>query len=107
MASKALGAERVIAVIMPCESKDSDIADAITVADTFGVRTMEVDLTDIFEDFTEELGAGIEWEPISFEALINIKPRLRMTALYGIAQTLGYLVIGTGNLSERMVRIYD
>jgi len=39
----------------------------------------------------------------SKEASINIKPRLRMTTLYGIAQTLGYLVIGTGNICESIV----
>ena len=40
---------------------------------------------------------------ITKEAQINIKPRLRMVTLYAIAQTLGYLVIGTGNLCEAMV----
>lgn len=107
MAAKALGPEKVIAVSMPCESKGSDIADAITVSDTFGVRTMDVQLDDAFEEFTDAVGEGIEWEPISEEALINIKPRLRMTTLYAIAQTLGFLVIGTGNLSEKMVRLYN
>lgn len=107
MAAKALGPEKVIAASMPCESQGSDIADAILVSDKFGVRSIEVDLTDIFEDFTEEIGEGIEWEPLSNDTLINIKPRLRMTTLYGIAQTLGCLVIGTGNLSERMVRVYN
>lgn len=33
----------------------------------------------------------------------NLAPRLRMAALYTIAQTLGYLVIGTGNFSESMI----
>ena len=42
-------------------------------------------------------------EALSKEATINMKPRLRMTTLYAIAQTLGYLVIGTGNLCEAMV----
>ena len=37
------------------------------------------------------------------EAKVNMKPRLRMTALYGVAQSLEYLVIGTGNLCEAMV----
>ena len=45
----------------------------------------------------------IQIEKMEKEAQINIKPRLRMTTLYGIAQTLGYLVIGTGNLCEAMV----
>ena len=33
-------------------------------------------------------------------ALANVKPRLRMTALYFVANSLNYLVAGTGNRSE-------
>ena len=40
---------------------------------------------------------------IGIEAGINAKPRIRMTQLYLLAQTLDYLVIGTGNLCEAMV----
>ena len=32
--------------------------------------------------------------------LANVKPRLRMTALYFIANSLNYLVAGTGNRAE-------
>jgi NAD+ synthase len=35
--------------------------------------------------------------------LANIKPRLRMTALYFVANSLNYLVAGTGNRSEMAV----
>lgn len=34
-------------------------------------------------------------------AISNIKPRVRMTTLYTLGQSLGYIVSGTGNLSER------
>lgn len=37
------------------------------------------------------------------EAKINTKPRLRMATLYMVAQSLNYLVMGTGNLCESMV----
>ena len=37
------------------------------------------------------------------EAKINAKPRLRMTTLYYVAQSLNYLVIGTGNKCEAIV----
>jgi NAD+ synthase len=36
-------------------------------------------------------------------AKANLKPRLRMTSLYALAQTRNYLVAGTGNRSELMV----
>jgi NAD+ synthase len=35
--------------------------------------------------------------------LANIKPRLRMAALYFLANSLGYVVAGTENRSDRMV----
>ena len=38
---------------------------------------------------------------ITDAAKANIAPRLRMTALYSIAQTRNSLVVGTGNRSER------
>lgn len=38
--------------------------------------------------------------PLQQMAMDNIKPRVRMTTLYTIAQSMGYLVVGTGNLSE-------
>ena len=109
MAVKALGKDRVLAVSMPCNSINSDFEDAMLVADTFGVRFINVDLTNTYKELENALNntlQGIDVSSITKESSINIKPRLRMTTLYGIAQTLGYLVIGTGNLCEAMVRIY-
>ncbi len=109
MAVKALGKDRVLAVSMPCNSINSDFEDAMLVADTFGVRFINVDLTNTYKELENELNSTLQEIDVSSiirESSINIKPRLRMTTLYGIAQTLGYLVIGTGNLCEAMVRIY-
>ena len=107
MAVKALGKDRVLAVSMPCNSINSDFEDAMLVADTFGVRFINVDLTNTYKELENELNSTLQEIDVSSiirESSINIKPRLRMTTLYGIAQTLGYLVIGTGNLCEAMVR---
>lgn len=106
MSAKALGRENVIAVTMPCNSIKEDANDAKIVADTFGVKYIENDLTDTYNTLEEQLNYSankLELNEISEEAKINIKPRLRMTTLYAIAQSLGYLVIGTGNLCEKMV----
>lgn len=106
MATKAIGKEKVVAVSMPCYSNSNDFEDAKLVADTFGVKFLTVDLSGCYEQMEEEIESElnkIEIKELSKEATINIKPRLRMTTLYGIAQTLGYLVIGTGNLCEAMV----
>ena len=113
MATKALGKENVVAVSMPCHSISNDFDDAKLVADTFGVNFLKVDLTDTYNELEKAIHISIGQESLeekaflikalSNEATINIKPRLRMTTLYGIAQSLGYLVIGTGNLCEAMV----
>ncbi len=109
MASKALGKDKVLAVSMPCNSISSDFDDAKLVASTFDVRFLKVDLTNTYQELENVLDDNlqrIDIPSITKESSINIKPRLRMTTLYGIAQTLGYLVIGTGNLCEAMVRLY-
>lgn len=102
MAVKAIGKENVVAVSMPCFSKPCDLEDARLVAETFGVRFLEVDLSHCYQEMENQIEKSLA-KKLSKEATINVKPRLRMATLYGIAQTLGYLVIGTGNLCETMV----
>jgi NAD+ synthase len=63
-------------------------------ADTFCIETVTVALE-------PALGALLGVLPDTSElAQANIRPRLRMTTLYALAQTHGYLVAGTGNKSE-------
>ena len=68
---------------------------ACLLADTFGIRTVTVALEPVYDALLAELPPGT-----SQLARANIKPRLRMSALYALAQTHGYLVAGTGNKSE-------
>lgn len=106
MSVKALGKENVVAVSMPCNSITEDFDDAKLVADTFNIKFIKNDLTETYSKLEEELNKSIKefkLSEISLDAKINIKPRLRMITLYAIAQSLGYLVIGTGNLCEAMV----
>ncbi len=97
--AKALGPENVYTLTLPCGSNNEDKKDANLVSEAFNVRCANVLLDDTFESIVKsmEKGTGLT---LSSESLINTKPRLRMTALYAIAQTLGYLVCGTGNLCE-------
>lgn len=103
MASKALGADKVLTVSMPCQSIATDFDDAKLVADTFNTRFIKIDLTETFEIMMNEINRALEDTQVSVESCVNVKPRLRMTTLYSIAQTYGYLVLGTGNLCEAMV----
>lgn len=102
MATKAIGKENVLAISMPCNSQNSDFEDAKLVAEAFGVKFATIDLSSTYYEMEKEINMKLT-QNLSKESTINIKPRLRMTTLYGIAQTLNYLVIGTGNLCEAMV----
>lgn len=106
MAVKAIGKENVITVSMPCHSQSTDYEDAKAAAEKYGVKFITTDLTSAYDAFENSINAVISEagaNELSSEAKINSKPRLRMTTLYAIAQSLGYLVIGTGNLCEAMV----
>ena len=94
LCKRAVG-EHVLAVLMPCYSLLQDSELAHLVADAFDIRTLTVDLGPAYDI----LAAALPPE-VSEIAKTNIKPRLRMTALYTLAQTYGYLVAGTGNKSE-------
>ncbi|MFP4199204.1 MAG: NAD(+) synthase, partial [Halanaerobium sp.] len=93
----AFGAE-MLAVVLPCHSDSQDREDALKFADKFGIEVIETDLSEIYDHFLADLKeSGIKGGKL---AETNIKPRLRMTALYYYAQAKDYLVIGTDNWSE-------
>ena len=92
--------DKVLAVCMPCQSKRNfgeDLDDAVALAEQFGIENVVVDLSDTKAALTQAVEKVAE---ISQQASTNIAPRLRMTTLYAIAQSRGYLVAGTGNKSE-------
>ena len=105
MATKALGKENVITIAIPCNSNEQDMEDAKLVANTFAVPMLEIDITKTYKELEQTIDNTLNKlnTTLTNESKINIKPRLRMTTLYSVAQTLDYLVIGTGNLCEKMV----
>ena len=104
----------VVGVVMPCHSDPRDEADAMLVATHFQVPAIRIDLAPAFDTLTGALQGAIAQLPREIvpaapgEAtdikarvpLANVKPRLRMASLYYVANTLNYLVAGTGNRSE-------
>jgi NAD+ synthase len=98
LAVKAVGSESVLAAILPCHSEPIDARLAQEMIDTFAMPSVTVNLDDAFDALTENL------PPTEHRlATANIKPRLRMTVLYYLAQTHNYLVLGSGNKTELMV----
>jgi NAD+ synthase len=100
--------QRVLGVILPCYSHPQDEADARLVATTFSIPVVKVDLGSAFDALTGELNHAVKGLPTHVDVVdikqqlpeANVKPRLRMAALYFIANGLNYLVAGTGNRSE-------
>ncbi|HSC25845.1 MAG TPA: NAD(+) synthase [Vicinamibacterales bacterium] len=105
---------QVLGVLMPCHSDPQDEADARLVAEHFGFPVVRVDLEPAHDRIMSEARAALaglpaDMMPAASEAapdikarvpVANVKPRLRMTTLYYIANSLNYLVAGTGNRSE-------
>ncbi|MEF9959181.1 MAG: NAD(+) synthase [Niameybacter sp.] len=97
---RALGKENVVGISMPCNSLSTDMDHAKLVADAFGIKLIEVNIAGTFNTLKDTIQ---EEHELSDLAVANIKPRLRMTTLYAVAQTLNYLVVGTDNLSEMVM----
>jgi NAD+ synthase len=102
---------QVVGLIMPCGSDPRDQADAQLVADHFAVPAVRVDLEPAYDALLANARAALDRLPREMAPppandpggrvpLANIRPRLRMTALYFVANSLNYLVAGTGNKSE-------
>ena len=110
---KALGPENVVGLTMPCHSKPADAEDANLVAEKFGFEMINIDLTETYESFKNEIGkTGRYSEQESHNSDINLKPRLRMATCYYMAALLSatrggtYLVPTNGNACERFVGYY-
>jgi NAD+ synthase len=89
-----------LGVVMPCHSDPRDAEDGALVAHHFGVPSATVDLGPVYDLLLEQLARSSTDLPQSRLATANLKPRLRMTTLYALANQLGYRVLGTGNRSE-------
>jgi NAD+ synthase len=106
--------ENVVGVLMPCHSDPRDEADARLLADHFAIPAIRIDLAPSYDQFTRTLqeaarsipaqqfpDAANATEDIKGKLpLANVKPRMRMATLYFVANTLNYMVAGTGNRSE-------
>jgi NAD+ synthase len=104
--------DQVVAAILPCHSDPDDERDAGIVAAHFSLPTVRVDLSDAYDAAIAAVQPAVQalagqarqtkpGDPAGARRpLANVKPRLRMTTLYFLANSLDYLVAGTGNRSE-------
>ena len=74
---------------MPCHSKDTDKKDALRVSDYYGFEMINLDLTNTYDSFKEQINnLGTFTEEELKNSNINLKPRLRMSALYYVSAML-------------------
>ncbi len=102
----------IVAAILPCHSDPRDERDAQLIVEQFGLPVVRIDLAPAYDLLVNDLKTIFlqlprEQAPVTGSAdvkarlpLANLKPRLRMSTLYFIANSLNYLVVGTGNRSE-------
>jgi NAD+ synthase len=106
--------QRVLGVILPCYSHSQDEEDARLVANAFSIPIARVDLESAFDALTDSLTHAVKGMPTHVDTIdikqqlpeANVKPRLRMASLYFLANSLNYLVAGTGNKSEITLGYY-
>lgn len=106
---EALGAERVIGVLMP-EGSQPDIDKSYKVVKYLGIRWIEVNIAQTVKSTLDSICRGAyesrEDFPdflISNQSRVNLPPRIRMATLYAISQSVNGRVSNNCNLSEDWV----
>ena len=95
-----MGKERVIGVLMP-NGVQSDIADSCQLVEHLGIQNVTINIADAVSAVHTQLKeADIE---VSEQTKINLPPRIRMSVLYAVSQSMNGRVINTCNLSEDWV----
>ena len=103
----ALGKDRVVGVLMP-NGTQSDIDMAYLLVEHLGIPALEVNIKDTFsgmlKGIKESKGInGFSLGELSTQTMVNLSPRLRMSALYAVSQSVNGRVANTCNLSEDYV----
>jgi NAD+ synthetase len=103
IAVEALGADNVLAVLMPSPySSDHSIKDAEVLVKNLGIKSKILPIGEIMKSYDrllEPLFKGTEFG-IAEE---NIQSRIRGNLLMAIANKFGYILLSTGNKSEMAV----
>ncbi len=96
---RALGKERVIGVLMPCGNQH-DIDCAYSLVNHLGIKHYEINVQAAVEGLKAAMPEGLS---LTAQTVTNIPPRIRMTTLYAVSQSVNGRVVNTCNLSEDWV----
>ncbi len=96
---EALGKDRVFGVLMP-QGEQHDIDKAYMLVNHLGIKHYEVNIKDAVDGILNSFPKDLEITP---QTIQNIPPRIRMSTLYAISQSVNGRVCNTCNLSEDWV----
>ena len=96
---EALGKDRVIGVLMP-QGEQHDIDMAYMLVNHLGIKHYVVNIKDAIDGLMSAMPSDLE---ISAQSRTNLPPRIRMSTLYAVSQSVNGRVVNTCNLSEDFV----
>lgn len=100
LATRALGNERVLALLMPDnENSQHDVMEAKAFVSHLGIEVKTIPINGIFQSTLNLVPEAAEKRI----ALGNLKARIRMLLLYLFSNLENGLVLGTGNRSELLL----
>lgn len=103
-AARIFGAENVIGILLP-NGEQPDIIDSESLCHHIGIYYYMVNIGTVYPALMQQVRLHVlnrmGIQETSDDTCINTPPRLRMTALYAIAQSIPHaMVLNTCNLSE-------
>ena len=106
LAARIFGKDNVYGLMMP-NGRQADIQDSLEVCKHIGCKrgvfNIGVVNTEMIEELEENVLHFFNIKESSVDTRINMPARLRMTALYALAQSIDGIVLNTSNLSENVV----
>lgn len=96
---EALGRDRVVGVLMP-KGEQFDIDMAYMLVNHLGIKHYEINIKDAVEGVLRAMPTDLD---VSVQSNVNLPPRIRMSILYFVSQSLNGRVVNTCNLSEDWV----
>lgn len=108
LCKEALGSDRVVGVMIP-NGVQYDISDSEEVCSHLNIKCLQVNINEAYNSILNAIDSV--WTPDSGYVQIiptsqtkeNLPPRLRMSTLYAVSQSMNGRVANTCNLSETMI----
>ena len=103
LASEALGASNVHAVLMPSMfSSEASVSDALKLAEHLGCEHRIIPITEVYQAYLDILKPHFKNRPFDVTEE-NLQARIRANYLMALSNKFGYILLNTSNKSELAV----